>query len=297
VRVSLPFTRPGRREDQAEGVIAFVHIPKTAGGTVTSLFAAAYSVRGIGKTGNYVRSAEKTERKLIKKTGADWWARWREAGGRVTIGHTPYGALRDHLPPDTRYMTFLRDPVDRVLSHYWRHIHRRDPRRAGRGKERAGNIPKSDSLEEAMVEMRLPQLNNLATRFLCGAPSPMDELPASALEDAKGNLRGFAFLGIQERFAESIVLLQRTLGLGLVPRESYQNRHVSRTRPSVDEIPDEQRALIEDYNRLDVELYSFGAELFESAVAAAGKGFATEVDALRTTDLLERLRTPIADSI
>jgi hypothetical protein len=148
-----------------------------------------------------------------------------------------------------------------------------------------------------MVEMRLPQLNNLATRFLSGAPSPMDELPASALEDAKGNLRGFAFIGIQERFAESIVLLQRTLGLGLVPRESYQNRHVSRNRPSVDEIPDEQRALIEDCNRLDVELYSFGAELFENAVAAAGRGFAADVERLRTTDLLERLRTPIADSI
>jgi hypothetical protein len=180
-----------------------------------------------------------------------------------------------------------------VLSHYYRHIHR-PPERAGRVKNKQlapgeGRKVKADSLEEALVEMGLARLSNLSTRFICGHPSPMDgDLPATALDDAKENLRGFDFIGIQERFEESLVLLQRWLGLGYVP---YLNQHVSREggRPTVGEIPDEQRALITEYNRLDAELYAFGLGLFEEAVAAEGDGFAADVDALsaRSADVRE----------
>lgn len=266
--------------NDASPLLAFVHIPKTAGGTVTSMLSAAYSKHGIKKTGNYVRNPEKTEKKIRSSLQRE---------GQISAGHTPYGALREHLPSDTRYMTFLREPVDRVLSHYYRHIHRkrqlsptRRERRLEKGKARTD---KADSLEEALVEMRLPQIRNLATRFLCGHPSPMGDLPPRALDDAKANLRGFALIGIQERFEESVVLLQRMLGLGPAP---YRDRHVSSDRPAVDEIPDAERALIEEHNRLDAELYRFGLRLFEDAVAAAGEGFAAEVDALRARDAAAR---------
>jgi hypothetical protein len=259
-------------------VIAFVHIPKTAGGTVKSMFAAAYSKRGISTAGNYVRGPERSERKITRREGG--WESWYRKGGRVTVGHMPYGVFRKHVPSDTRYMTFLREPVDRVLSHYYRHNQRRDPSRAGVVKARQGRKVRTNTLEEALVELRLPQLNNLATRFLCGHPSPLEELPPSAVDDAKENLRSFAFVGIQERFEESLVLLQRMLGLGSVP---YVDRHVSAEdrRPSVAEIPDEQRAMILEHNRLDAELYEFGLRLFEDAVADADERFAADVEALR----------------
>ena len=35
--------------------------------------------------------------------------------------HVPYGLFRRYLPTRARYITVLRDPVDRVLSHY--HFH------------------------------------------------------------------------------------------------------------------------------------------------------------------------------
>jgi Sulfotransferase family len=246
-------------------LVAFVHIPKTAGGTVTSMFAGAYSKAGVRKTGNYMRGAEKAAKKIAKRPGG--WESWHRRGGRVAVGHVPYSLFREHLPEGTLYMTFLREPVDRVLSHYYRHIHRPVP---GKGK--------ADSIEEALVELRLPEINNLATRFLCDRPAP-GELPASALDEAKANLSGFGFVGIQERFEESVVLLSRTLSLDAVASE---NRHVSTVRPSVDEIPEAQRALIEEHNRLDVELYAYGRELFEEAVAAAANAsFSAEVEALR----------------
>lgn len=272
------------RGNSPHPLIAFVHIPKTAGGTVSSMFVAAYSKRGMHKAGNYLKGPELAERKIARADAG--WENWHRNGGRVTVGHMPYGLYRTYLPRNTSYMTFLREPVDRVLSHYYRHIHRSDPSRAGVRKQYPGARVKADSIEQALVDMNLPQLNNLCTRFLCGR-DPFEELPDSALDDAKENLRAFEFVGIQERFEESVVLLQRMFGLGALP---YVDRHVSNEgeRPGVDEISDEQRALIEDRNRLDAELYRFGLGLFEEAVAQAGEGFAAAVEELRARDRAAR---------
>jgi Sulfotransferase family len=258
-------------------LLAFVHIPKTAGATATSMFTAAYSSAEVYNAGNHLRSPERTPARV----GRRQWA-----GRRVMVGHVPYGIYREHLPADARYMTFLREPVDRVLSHYYRHRPRKQSKREQPGRVSGGKITTA-SLEEALAAPPLAELSNLATRFLCSDPSPMGELPASALDDAKANLREFAFVGIQERFVESTVLLQRTLGLGLVP---YLNRHVGLDRPAAEEIPAEQRRLIEECNRLDAELYAFALDLFEDAMPIGDQSFATDVERLRgmSADLNEQ---------
>jgi hypothetical protein len=264
------------RRSRDPTLIGFVHIPKTAGGTATNMLARAYSAAGVDKAGNYMTGPEETVRKLQRRPGG--WDVWLGRGGRVAVGHVPYRVFRKHLPPETRYITFLRDPIDRVLSHYYRHIHNPNltPEKRRQAQERRRE--RAASLEEALGELRLPHVRNLATRFLCGHPTPREELAPSALENAKENLRNFAFVGIQERFEESIILLQRTLGLEVVP---FLNRHVSEDRPQVDEISTEQRALIEEHNQLDAELYRFGQELFDDAVAASSPGLALDVEELR----------------
>lgn len=268
--------RSSTETNEGDRMIAFVHIPKTAGGAVSTMFSTAYSRECIFNTGNYVTGPEKSTARVTKEPGG--WERWKRRGGRVAIGHTPYGVFRERLPADTRYITFLREPVDRVLSHYYRHVHlpgMTDAELATRG--RRGQ--RARSLEEALVTMRLPQLRNLCTRFLCSHPT-LGELPPSALDEAKENLRKFAFVGVQERFEESMVLLQRTLGLGLVP---YLNQHVSAPgrRPTVEEISVEERALIEEHNELDIELYAFGLELFQEALAGANGQFEADIERLR----------------
>jgi hypothetical protein len=266
--------------------IAFVHIPKTAGATAKNMLAAAYTRKGLHDAGNYVTRPEKAVSKLNRRPGG--WEDWHRKGGRVTVGHVPYGLYRQYLPASTRYITFLREPVERVLSHYYRHVFAKDPRveKEVRRPERARNHrDRSEApgaaiglLPEALVEKRLPELTNLATRFLCGHPSPLGELPASALDDAKENLRQFAFVGLQERFEESIVLLQRMLELDLIP---YENRHVRIGSPALAEIPAEARALIAEHNRLDAELYAFAQEMFEDAVASADGPLAPDAARLR----------------
>jgi Sulfotransferase family len=251
----------GRNGDRP--LLVFVHIPKTAGGTVSTMFAAAYSKAEVHKAGNFMREPEKTARKV---------GNWHQKGGRVSVGHVPYGVFREYMPEDALYMTFLREPVDRVLSHYYRHHHILDPRRVGRSVPQPwtpeqGKV-KAESLEQALLELRLPQLSNLATRFLSDETSMASELSEDALEQAEANLRKFAFVGVQERFEESVERLRTLLRLGPVP---YQNRHVSQDRPGVDDISDAERELILEHNRLDVKLYRFGLELFEEAGAAPGQ--------------------------
>jgi len=251
----------------APALIAFIHIPKTAGGTVRAMLRAG-SVPTID-TGNFLSFPERTKRKLARKLVAGRWA-----DGDVAIGHVPYGTYHAHLPPGIRYMTFLREPVDRVISHFARHID--TPR--SRYKTTKPRFQPASSLGQALASPDVPDLDNLQTRFLCSDPAPVGPLPASALEDAKRNLAGLAFVGIQERFAESLVLFQRSLGVRLEPAI---NRHVNAYRPSLDEIGDRERELIEEHTRLDAELYRFARNLFERRVASAGQGLAAEAEALR----------------
>src|SRR5215208_517551 len=257
-------TTPHDPRREHESIIAFVHIQRTAGATVREILADAFSSDAMLDAGNYFRRPDGVEERLthFPKPG---WDEWRRRGGRIVVGHVPYGLYKKHLPTDTRYFTFLREPVDRVISHFHGPLGRK-----------LGPIP--DSLEEAVVDARLPQLNNLATRYLCGDPSPLGELLAGALDAAKENLTEFALVGIRERFDESMVLMQRVLGLEL---DSYLNRHVSVGRPAVEEVPDEVRALIAEHNQLDAELYAFALSLLDDAVAAAGDDFSGQVEALR----------------
>jgi len=257
-------------------LIAFVHIPKTAGGTVTSMLARAYPGAALQKAGNYLIGSDATISKLRRRGGLSQGR--QPEGPRVNVGHVPYGVFAEHVQANTIYMTFLREPVDRVLSHYFRHIHDPD---APSDTVVGSNIerPVASSLEEALAA-ELPQLTNLMTRFLCSSTQlPSEPLRPAALEEAKQNLRGFAFVGVQERFDESLVLLQRQLGLELVP---YVNRHVSDDRPDVDEISSEQRALILEHNALDAELYEFALELFDQAVGAADGDVAADAQRLRS---------------
>ena len=236
-----------------------MHVPKTAGATLSSMLRRAYGDHGVVGAGNYLREPELTRRRASRaRLRGDW------AGTPVVVGHVPYGVFRRYLPSDTRYITILRDPLERVLSHYHRHL--------------AARSRTPGSLDDAL-KAQMPEITNLATRMLCDRYTS-ERLASSALEEAKSNLTQFAFAGIQERFDESVVLLQQLLGLGQVP---FINQHVSVERPASADLSARQRALVESANELDLELYGFAAALFDEALdAAAGDEFSEQLDRVRS---------------
>ena len=242
-----------KRDETSQPLVAFVHIPKTAGGTLKSVFADTYGRDQVHAAGNYLVDPKKT---VVTATR-------HRPGLRITIGHVPYGLYQPFLPPDTLYITFLRDPFVRVISHYFRHLE--------------GKVG-TRTLEEAF-ESGNPAVTNLMTRFLCGFPEILGPLPDTALDDAKANLESFAFVGFQERFDESLVLLQRRLGM---PATAYgTSRHVNPDRPSSEEVGPEAMALIERYNQLDAELYAWALSRFEGDFAQGGADLDSAVEGLR----------------
>jgi hypothetical protein len=281
--------QPDAPAAEGQPLIAFVHIPRTGGGTFSSAISKNYS--RLQGPGNYQKNPEAT-RRGVERIGRE--------GIKKAIGdHVPYGLYRHYLPDDSRYVTVLRDPVDRVLSHY--HFHAQAGRTPERGtgklrstweellnaerRERDGGEneeevvlgPDADfSLEEGL-RRRIPIYDNFMTRFLWGGESLFGELPADAVDQAKENISHFWFVGIRERLDDSIVLLGKKLGVGLMP---YHLRHVSQRRPPLEETPAELRELVAEHNPMDIDLYRFAREQFDAAAPAPAK-LAKETEELR----------------
>ena len=75
-------------------------------------------------------------------------------------------------------------------------------------------------------------------------------------------MKSFSVVGICERFEESLMLMAKTFDWRI---PFYANRKVSKTRPQVELSAIE---MIRDHNRLDLELYEFGKNLFREMVAS-----------------------------
>jgi hypothetical protein len=284
--------RPDADAAAGEPLLAFVHIPRTGGGTLSSAISKNYAPqRGAG---NFQKGPDETRKRLENIAGKP--GQWKAIGD-----HVPYGVYVRYLPGDTRYITVLRDPVDRVLSHYHFHARAGEGDRPGAGArklraiwemflnnerlEREGGDredpivldPDAEYTLEEGLRRKIAIYDNFMTRFLWGGESLYGELPPAALERAKENLASFWFVGLSERLDDSIILLGRRLGVGLMP---YWLRHVSQQRPSLDETAEELRALIAEHNALDVELYRFARRLFEDTAPAA-EDLAGEAEELR----------------
>ena len=68
--------------EQPPPLLAFVHIPKTAGATTKVMLANAYSRKALRDAGNFVPGEDQTEHRVAFRSGG--WGRWRQRGGRAT---------------------------------------------------------------------------------------------------------------------------------------------------------------------------------------------------------------------
>jgi hypothetical protein len=263
--------------------LVLVHIPKTAGTTLGSLLLHHYGERyqRVDMSGVHVRATD--EGLEVARHGAGATAERIDRfqlppGLEAASGHVPVGLL-GLLPPAERYVTILRDPVERTLSQYYHLLGRRAAWRHEWLPAPTPELGLSDAIGERSY---IP--DNLQTRMLCGLASVEQSLPTDALERAKRELRErFSHVGTAERFEELVALMNLDLGW---PSVVYGLARVNAARPRGRDVPPEEIRLAEEANALDRELHAEAARLQAEAVERAGPELQTELEVLR----LARLR-------
>jgi hypothetical protein len=255
-------------------LLVFIHVPKTAGSTLRTVLSMNEPGPRSRALGNVFKGGGGISKGLIERLRDGRGPDLR--GVQLVRGHVPLG-IREYLPkqlPKDRELhcfTFLREPADRTLSHYFA------IRQSGGGYGLAP-LAADATLDDALQGGYLH--DNLHTRMLSGLPEPFGEVTEAMLEQAKHNLSdGLAFFGLTERFDESLVLAKQRLGLRTILLRT--SGRVNSSRPRGDEVPTELRQSAERCNRYDIELYRYAKELFDNAPERQGPEFEIELAALR----------------
>jgi hypothetical protein len=243
--------------------VIFLHIPKSAGSTLNEIIWRQYSSRhtfSIYESGkfhelNQLPEVRKQEIKLIN-------------------GHVEFG-IHQFLPQPSTYITLLRDPIERAISHYYYVL--RTP------KHHLYKIvtSKEMGLEEYIKSGITKELDNGQTRLLAGPQfnSGVDvefgHCTSELLEQAKRNLSTyFKVVGLTEEFDRTLLLLKRTFGWKDI---FYLARNVSQKRPSRQEIPAAALRAIEAQHQFDLELYHAAAAAFRQQIAEQDATFHQEL--------------------
>jgi hypothetical protein len=199
--------------------------------------------------------------------------------------------MHAYLRQPSRYVTMLRHPVSRVVSHY--EYVRRTPEHYAHHEV----VDRDLTLEAYVASGLSSEVNDGQVRLLCGRDSaeavPHGEVSEDMLEAAAANLRTHVLaVGLTERFDESLLLFQRLLGWPDV-RYTPENTAPPGARPS---ITSAARAMIERYNALDLRLYEQARQILERALAATGVDRET-VEAFRARNRRYRLITAMERQI
>ena len=195
---------------------------------------------------------------------------------RLIEGHLYFGFHRC-IPQANTYITFLRRPVERVLSFYYyarstpdHYLH-------------SQLVSERLDLKTVLARELTPELHNGQTRQLAGDEweDPQRVVTRAALERAKANLTHFRVVGLLEEFDASLLLLRRAFDWHL---PFYVKENVTNEKPDETFLDAETRGLIEEANRLDLELYDYARGLFEEQCRAAGDSFAEELSHFRRSN-------------
>ena len=242
-------------------VVIFLHVPKTAGTTCRSLIEQRYAAE---ETFTFTDFGDIARFRNLSQAVRDEY--------RCLQGHLTFG-VHEYLSRPATYLTFLREPVDRLVSVYYfilgnpyHDLHDRFVR-------------SGLSLRE-MVEHHPELLRDSGqVRLLAGVDVPFGGVTREHLELAKANIeQHFPVVGLLERFDESLLMMAKEFAWST---PYYQRQNTTAVRPTVPELDPETRSAIERHNELDAELWDFARARLQRRIEALGPSFQKSLNAFR----------------
>ncbi len=199
-------------------------------------------------------------------TRADFQALTSEQIGRYALiaGHFTFGVHR-RVPRPSRYVTVVRDPVDRVASLFYHYRNLPGIRFGGKGhRERLRMRFSRASLEEWVFKGDKLAVDNLMVRNIAGVRGvPFGGITQTMLDQALMNIEAhFAALLVTEQMDRSAAVLGQVIGSTL---PTVQRENVNPKRPALDTIEPAARERIRELNRFDAMLHDHARSRLEQA--------------------------------
>ena len=234
------------RKNKVENVI-FLHMPKAGGTTLRHIFYDQYKylneneIYTINRTKetSLFHNIDKNEKQKIK----------------LLIGHMPFG-LHNNLNNNFNYITFLRNPIERVISAYFYN-------KENESSDVFEQInSKNLSLYDYLLNNIEPWSMNAMTKHLygCNEQQFKENCTENMFNEAINNLNShFLFTGIVEEFNKSLIILKEKLNW---TNPYYKSLNITKNKISKSEIDSNVIKLITELNFFDMKLYNFAQENF-----------------------------------
>ena len=264
---TLPLLPNAARAEDLASPIYFLHVPKTAGTTFHRFVASQFLPSEICPT-HLWHELINLPSEVLDQCTYIW-------------GHF-YAYLWRHASRPMRYMTFLRHPVERSLSHYG-HIMRHDGHylhARARELNDFGAFLRDPILSTTLQNFQVKSLALDLDPHSIAATLSQESLnqllleqtletakPALPVEEmlaiAQCRLDQMCFVGISERLEESVALSCAVFGWQTPPKVDSHN--VNPERIQARDVRDSDLALLLELNAADMALYESATRLFDGA--------------------------------
>ncbi len=234
--------------------LIFLHIAKNGGSTFHTILERVYekekvfTIRAINKSG--LNTKEFIELPESEKKGI-----------QILKGHMIFG-LHKYLHGNSEYITFLRKPLDRIISYYYYVLSR--PNHELHKFVTKNNLTLYDFAQSDKLVKR-GDFNNAQIKKISG----INDKPQIMLEKALENIKThFPCVGIMERYDESIILFKKYFRLKTA---FYQVQNKTKNKESTRNIDKRTIELIIDLNKEDYLLYDEIEKRFDRQINEFGK--------------------------
>ena len=239
--------------------LIFLHIPKAGGSTFHDMLERYYDkstifdkdIKGGFPVADFIKLSEieRNKFKLLK-------------------GHMKFGMHKYCNSEIVKYITILRNPVDRVISHYY--YAKNNPYHYLYNDIKNKNISLVDYVSRNMTN----ETENGQTQLLTACEGVCNH---EHFELAKKNIqKHFITFGIMEYFDESMILFKNILKWEAYPFYLKQNEGRNKKENDVTE---EVISIIMQKNHYDIELYNWAVKIFSENIALIPE-FNNELDIL-----------------